>query len=432
MLTVPVIICITISLLTIIGYLSNKLPMGIVAMLSMIAFYLTKCITTEDAMSYLGNQNLWLCVFMFICSAGFTRTQFVKNLAKKVNQLAKGSARKIFFGYMILGVILCQFIGQAVAEFSIVAPLLGASMDEIGVKRSKVMYPLVVALLATMSWLPMGPAYSFPMQVNSMFETFGITGFSMTVINDMVLRAPGIILVLIYLVTVGFNLAPENPSVAISEAELVKKDEEEEKLPEFQEKCGYIIFFGTCLALLFSAKLGIDPWLISLAGAVLMVLCGVLKTKQINEALPVSYFAVFTGALSMGGALTNTGAADLIGSLVASMAEAVNSTIGVYFIIFIVTFLVTQFMLNGAVMWSVMPVILATVKTMGVNPIGAAVIIHIAATAAYSTPMSCPAIPLAMAAGGYDFKSIFKQSIIPSILMGVAGVFWISFMYPIF
>lgn len=116
--------------------------MGVVAMLSLIAFYLTKCINTTDAMSYFGNQNLWLCVCMFICSAGFTRTQFVKNLAKKVNQLAKGSARKIFFGYMILGVILCQFIGQAVAEFSIVAPLLGASMDEIGVKRSKVMYPL--------------------------------------------------------------------------------------------------------------------------------------------------------------------------------------------------------------------------------------------------------------------------------------------------
>ena len=157
-----------------------------------------------------------------------------------------------------------------------------------------------------------------------------------------------------------------------------------------------------------------------------------IQGKQINDALPVSYFAVFAGALAMGGALTNTGAADLIGNMIAAMANSVNSTVGVYFIIFIVTFLVTQFMLNGAVMWSLMPVILATVKVMGVNPIGAAVIIHIAATAAYSTPMSCPAIPLAMAAGGYDFKSVFKQSIIPSILMCVAGVLWISFMYPIF
>ena len=432
MFTPSIIICITISLLTIIGYLSNKLPMGVVAMLSLIAFYLTKCINTADAMSYFGNQNLWLCVCMFICSAGFTRTQFVKNLAKKVNQLAKGSARKIFFGYMILGVILCQFIGQAVAEFSIVAPLLGASMDEIGVKRSKVMYPLVVALLATMAWLPMGAAYSFPMQVNSMFETFGITGFSMTVLNDMILRTPGIILVLIYVVTVGFNLAPDTPPVAINASEIVSKNDSEEKLPAFQEKCGYVIFFGTCFALLISGKIGVDPWLISLAGAVLMVLCGVIKGKQINDALPVSYFAVFAGALAMGGALTNTGAADLIGNMIAAMANSVNSTVGVYFIIFIVTFLVTQFMLNGAVMWSLMPVILATVKVMGVNPIGAAVIIHIAATAAYRTPMSCPAIPLAMAAGGYDFKSVFKQSIIPSILMCVAGVLWISFMYPIF
>ena len=46
------IICLAISLITVIGYLSNKLPMGVVAMLSLSAFYLTKCITTADAMSY--------------------------------------------------------------------------------------------------------------------------------------------------------------------------------------------------------------------------------------------------------------------------------------------------------------------------------------------------------------------------------------------
>lgn len=427
-----IMICLIISVFTVIGYLSNKFPMGVVALTSLCAFYLTGCITTADAMSYFGNQNLWLCVFMFICSAGFTRTQFVKNMARKVNVLAKGSARKVFFGYMILGVILCQFIGQAVAEFAIVAPLLGASMDEIGVKRSKVMYPLVVALLATMAWLPMGAAYSFTMQVNSLFETFGINNYSMTVIDDMILRTPGIIIMLVYMVSVGFNLAPEEPPVAITVTDDQTNGEKSVRLPDFQEKCGYVIFFGTCAALLVSGSIGVEPWLISLVGALLMVLTGVIKGKQINDALPVSYFAVFAGALSMGGALTNTGAADLIGTMIAKMAESVNSTIGVYSIIFIVTFLMTQFMLNGAIMWSLMPVILATVKVMGINPIGAAVMIHIAATSAYSTPMSCPAIPLAMAAGGYDFKSVFKQSIIPSIIMFLCGVLWISYLYPIF
>ncbi|MDD3251103.1 MAG: SLC13 family permease [Lachnospiraceae bacterium] len=427
-----IVICLIISLLTVIGYLSNRFPMGVIALTSLCAFYLTGCIDTVDAMSYFGNQNLWLCVCMFVCSAGFTKTQFVKNMAKKVNKMAKGSARKIFFGYMILGVVLCQFIGQAVAEFAIVAPLLGASMDEIGVKRSKVMYPLVVALLATMSWLPMGAAYAFVMQVNSLFETFGINNYSMTVINDMVLRAPGIIMMLIYVVTVGFNLAPDEPSTMIVTMKVKGGEEEERKLPPFQEKCGYVVFFATCAALLVSGKIGIEPWLISLIGAILMVVTGVMKGKQINDALPVPYFAVFAGALSMGGALTNTGAADLIGTMIANMAASVNNTIGVYFIIFLVTFLMTQFMLNGAIMWSLMPVILATVKVMGINPIGAAVMIHIAATSAYSTPMSCPAIPLAMEAGGYDFKSVFKQSIIPSTIMCVCGVLWVSFMYPIF
>lgn len=430
--SIQMMICLAISLLTIIGYLSNRLPMGVVAMLSLISFYLTGCITSEDAMTYFGNPNLWLCVCMFVVSAGFTRTQFVKNLAQRVNRMAHGSLRKIFFGYMILGVILCQFIGQAVAEFSIVAPLLGASVDEIGVKRSKVMYPLAVMLLATMAWLPLGAGYAFPMQVNSLFETFEIADYSMSVFHPFLVRLPGIVIVCVYIMTVGLRISPEEPLTEISAAKTAQQKKEEEPLTPFREKCGYIIFFATCAVLLISGKLGIQPWLVALTGAVFMVATGVLRGKQINDALPVSYFAVFAGALSMGGALTNTGAADLIGNLIAKLATSVNNTVLVYLIIFMAAFLVTQFMLNSAVMWSLMPLVLATTKVMGINPIGAAVLVNIAATAAYSTPMSCPLIPLTMAAGGYDFKSVFLQSLVPSFLMIAVGVLWTSFLYPIF
>ena len=78
------------------------------------------------------------------------------------------------------------------------------------------------------------------------------------------------------------------------------------------------------------------------------------------------------------------------------------------------------------------PLVLATIKVMGINPIGAAVLVWYAATAAYLTPMSCPLIPLSMAAGGYDFKSVFKQALIPSLLMILVGVGWTSILYPIF
>lgn len=429
--TTEMMICLIISAATIIGYLSNKLPMGVVAMLSLCVFYLTGCITSTDAMSYFGNANLWLCVCMFVCSAGFTRTQFVRKLARKVNELAKGSIRKVFFGYMILGIILCQFIGQAVAEFSIVAPLLGASVDEIGVKRSKVMYPLGIMLLATMTWLPLGAGYSFPMQVNSMFETFGITDSAISVLHPFLLRTPGILLVGIYIITVGLKLAPTEPPVPISASETTV-GKEVEILPPFQEKCGYIIFFATCALLLVSGQIGVEPWLIALMGAVFMVVTGVLKGKQINDALPVSYFTVFAGALAMGGALTNTGAADLIGTLIANLATKVNNTFFVYGVIFLVIFIISQFMMNGAVIWSTMPIVLATAKVMGINPIGAAVMVWIAATASYTTPMACPLIPLVMQAGGYDFKSIVKQSLVPSLIVGLAGIVWTGILYPIF
>jgi len=51
---------------------------------------------------------------------------------------------------------------------------------------------------------------------------------------------------------------------------------------------------------------------------------------------------------------------------------------------------------------------------------------------AFMTPMATPAVPQYMAAGGYDLKSVLKQSIIPCILFCVVSVFWTMSVIPMF
>ena len=48
------------------------------------------------------------------------------------------------------------------------------------------------------------------------------------------------------------------------------------------------------------------------------------------------------------------------------------------------------------------------------------------------TPMATPAIPMCMAAGGYDLKAMLKQSALPAVLLTIVAVGWIMTIYPLY
>ena len=72
-------------------------------------------------------------------------------------------------------------------------------------------------------------------------------------------------------------------------------------------------------------------------------------------------------------------------------------------------FLLTQFMLNRSVSAVFIPICLLTCSALGANPTGLVLLVNAASLTAFLTPMATPAVPMCMADGGYDLKSLFKS-----------------------
>jgi hypothetical protein len=62
-------ICLVICALTMVSYIIGKLPMGLTALLSMLAFVLTGCLDPGAALGYFGNANGIMMVSMFASSS---------------------------------------------------------------------------------------------------------------------------------------------------------------------------------------------------------------------------------------------------------------------------------------------------------------------------------------------------------------------------
>ena len=192
-----------------------------------------------------------------------------------------------------------------------------------------------------------------------------------------------------------------------------------------------MLFFGTTVALFVQQYIGLAAWQICLAGAVLMVVTGVLKPKEATDALPIWMYLLYVGSLATGSALSNTGAGDLIGDMVARAASGMQSDILIYLMFFSIPFLLTQVMQNRAVMLIFIPIAIQACKSMGTNPVGVIICVQAACLTAFMTPMATPTVAYYMANGGYDLKSVLKQSLIPAVLFCAVSVIWSAIAFPL-
>ena len=123
---------------------------------------------------------------------------------------------------------------------------------------------------------------------------------------------------------------------------------------------------------------------------------------------------------------------ELIGSHISVLINAVNGNsyiVGLIF--FIVPFTLTQFMQNRGVMLIFHPIAIATCASIGANPVGLMIMIQAACLSAFMTPMATGAIPYIMEYGGYDQRSMIKQSWLLALICCVVSVGWIMTVFPL-
>lgn len=380
------IICLVIFVLTCTGYMTGVWSLGTVAMTSLAALSLTGCLTAKDALAYFANSNVIMIAAMSVVAAGFNKTQFCTNLANSISKVAKGSLTKVLFCYCVLAMLLTQMVQSPVVVFGIVAPLCMASADSMGISKSKITLPLGIVSIATCCTLPIGTGATQAAELNGYIASYysKLEGFSGVMpevgfFDPMIARLPLLVITVLYCALVAPRFAPDAPVVA-TEGSAPKKAASKAPLTPVAEIAGILIFFGTALALMLQATVlkAITIWQICLIGAVLMVMFGVLKPKEASGSVPLSMLLLVVGALAMSGALSATGAGDLIGGIISKVVTKLNNNYLVGLIFFVVPFILTQFMSNRGTMLIFIPIAIATCYNVGGNPVGLIILIQAA------------------------------------------------------
>lgn len=423
------ILCIVIFALTLVSYILNKIPMWVTAMVSLGALYITGCLSTSSALSGFANNNTILMAGMFLIANGFQKTTFVDTLCDSVIKLAKGSFTAAYALYIILTVLLTNFISSPVACYTVVCPLIAALCDRMKVSRSKVMFPTMVVVVACCGALPFATAVQQAAQANGFLATYNFIE-TIQPTDYFLGMLPILIVVPLWAIFIGPKVSPEAPIIPIEAAKESKKGVS--AISKAKNITAIVIFFGSILLLIFSNVIGVEAWFIAFAGGILMVLTGVLDHRTAMKDIPWDMILLYVGSLGLGNALNETGAGAIIGSLFANMVGGTTNNYILGALFFLVPFAITQFMLNRAVIAVFTPICLLTCQALGANPIGLIILVQCGSLTAFLTPMATPAVPVAMNQGGYDLKSLFKSGWLITIVIAVMYIFYTMTVFPAF
>ncbi len=163
---------------------------------------------------------------------------------------------------------------------------------------------------------------------------------------------------------------------------------------------------------------GIDSYSVALIGAALYFISGVIDWRDAQKNIDWGLIIFFGGALSLGAALLNTGAAawlinDLIGALGGNA-----STVSIMLLLMIIGVLITQVMSNIALSAILIPLSVTLAAAQG-QPIGIyAVPVAIACSLSFMFPMADPTVAMAYGTGYVKIKEILKAGI-PMVVIGI-------------
>ena len=168
----------------------------------------------------------------------------------------------------------------------------------------------------------------------------------------------------------------------------------------------------------------------ALAGVVVMVLTGVLRPQELYETVDWQVVFLLAGVIPLGIALEQSGAAALIGSLVAETAT-VLPPLGVLWVFYVTTALVTAVISNNASVVLMLPVAIAAARDVGADPFAFVLAVTFAASTAFISPVGYQTNLFVYGPGGYEFSDYLRVGAPLLLLLSVVTVVGIAAGWPV-
>lgn len=421
----PLVITMLILLFAFIALLSGKLSYGVVGATIISLLIITGVLDVSEALAGFSNTNVAIMLCMMVLSGALMKTSLVERIVGLVRNVGH-SERALIAGFGLIAAAMSQFMNAFVAVACLL-PLITGLCQQLNIKRTKVIYPVMIIALTWIFLFPVGMGASTIAQMNGYLESFG-SEFRFNMMDMTIGRLPGVILNTLFCIFILPRVCPDKPSVEFRDD--LGREVAKSTLSKPQEILCYIIAVVMVVLMILAGTIGIQVYTVAIVGASALTLFGILSEKEAFQSINFGMVFFFAAILPLSTALTKTGASDVIADAIITILGGSTNPWLISTVFVLVCFVATQFLSNTGCVQVFTPLALMVCVQLNMNPVGIMSLVNIGCCASYLTPMANPGIPLTMSAGGYSLKDCIKIGILPGLLICATGVVWCSLFFP--
>jgi di/tricarboxylate transporter len=168
----------------------------------------------------------------------------------------------------------------------------------------------------------------------------------------------------------------------------------------------------------------------ALIGCLLMGLFRCVDMTSAYRAISWKTLVLIVGMLPFSIALQRTGGVQIAADALVALAGQYSSYV-VLALLFMTTAMLGLFISNTATAVLMAPVAIAVAIELGLSPYPFAMIVALAASAAYMTPVSSPTNTLVVSPGNYSFSDFVKVGVPFALVVMVVSVVMVPWLLPL-
>lgn len=400
-------------------FITELIPLAVTAMGGAIICGFLNFIPDNVVFSGLSHPTVTLFAGMFVVGAAMFHTGLAHSIGVFIVKRAGKSQKNLMLCIMIVAAVLSMCLsntGTAACLLPVVMGICAAAK----MAPSRQLLPLayavcsggMISLVGTPPNIIVSGALS-----NFGYRPFGFFEFAWV-------GVPLTVLTILYMYFAGRRLLPEGGEVP--EKFLTELDPMQHNVPK-QVIAGCILLGCIIVMCLDLQKITIE--MAAVIGALVCVLTGCLTEKQAYHSIEWSTIFLFAGMMPVSHALYNTGAAELLARWILE-ALGTPSPLAITMLLFAVTALLTQFMSNSASAALIAPIGIVIAQKLGISPYPLLMVIAVASSCAYATPIGTPPCTLMVGPGNYRFVDYIKAGLPLILLCFAATVIIVPLVWP--
>ena len=220
----------------------------------------------------------------------------------------------------------------------------------------------------------------------------------------------------------------EKISLLVKESDFIILSEELQEPPRRSRAPLAVLIMAAVILVVLIGWLPIA--IAAIAGAGLMVLTDCLHMDEAYRNIEWRAVFLIAGMLPLGIALEQSGTAQFLAEGMINMVGD-KGNIALLAGLFILTSVASQFMPNPVVTVLMAPIALSTAADLNLSPYALMMVIAIAASAAFMSPVGHPANVLVMGPGGYRFGDYLKTGIPLTLVVLIATLLFVPIFWPL-